>query len=182
MKNNWLWDRKISNSQARKILKHPEHKDFFLLAALYLARNNEPGKALKEYISPLILCKHWMAIKKRMRKDKWSQPRIVFWQAIYDKLMEKYRNKGISFRKAAPFPKNPLCERIGTEIRAIRHAQNISQKQFAKRLGVSQHCTPNDLPDEERMISRVENLHHLAVQVGHRIGAHRRPSGLGLYH
>lgn len=170
MKNNWLWDRKISNSQARKILKHPEHKDFFLLAALYLARNNEPGKALKEYISPLILCKHWMAIKKRMRKDKWSQPRIVFWQAIYDKLMEKYRNKGISFRKAAPFPKNPLCERIGTEIRAIRHAQHISQKQLAKKLGVSQQLVSRI--EKGRENTSLQTLSNITKALGKKIEIH----------
>lgn len=145
MKSNWLWDRKISASGARRILKNPAHRRFFYLAALLLARNNEPKEVFDNYLEPLLLCKHWAVIKKRMREDKWAGPRIIFWQAIYERLLEKYRKRGIVFRKAAPFVRDPLCEITGRQIRDIRKADNLSQKKLAKKLDVSQ-----------QMVSRIE--------------------------
>ncbi|MFC1808431.1 hypothetical protein ACFL0T_08740, partial [Candidatus Omnitrophota bacterium] len=113
MKNNWLWDRKISLSAVKKILNDPGHREFTLFAPLLLVRNNEPSKVFKEYMDPEVFCKNWARIKKAMRKDKWSNQRITFWQAVYEKLIEKYRKKGIKFREKAPVTVNVLSERIG---------------------------------------------------------------------
>lgn len=145
MKDNWLWDRKINVSHARRALKNPQDKNFILLAALLLARKNEPKDVFENYLDPLLFCKNWAIIKKRMRKDKWNEPRIVFWQAVYEKLLDKYRGRGIVFKKETPFIKDPLCEKIGKEIRGIRRMQGLSQKEVAKKLGVSQ-----------QLISRIE--------------------------
>jgi len=145
MKNNWLWDRKISDSRARKILKDPKQKNFILLAALLLSRKNEPKDVFKKYMNPLLFCRQWAVIKRRMRKDKWSEPRITFWQAIYEALLNKYRKQGVAFRREVPFVKNPLCEKIGKELRNIRKRQGLSQGELAKKMDVSQ-----------QLISRIE--------------------------
>lgn len=145
MKENWLWDRKISLSCAKKILKHPAHKKFILLASLLFARKNNPKEVFKEYIDPLLFCECWALIKKRMRKDKWNEPRIIFWQAIYERLLDRYRRRGVSFRKEAPQPKAAICKMLGKQIRAIREKQGLSQKKLAEKMGVSQ-----------QLISRIE--------------------------
>lgn len=145
MKRDWLWDRKITISQAKKILRHPQHQKFSLLAALLLARKNEPKEVFKEYIDPLLFSKYWATIKKRMRKDRWNEPRIVFWQAVHEKLMERYRRQGISFRKKMPLAKDALCKMVGKQIRDIRKKQGLSQKELAQKLGISQ-----------QVISRIE--------------------------
>ncbi len=145
MKNDWLWDRKISVSQAKRILKDPKRNNFVFLAALLLSRKNDPKEVFGDYIDPLIFCKYWAAIKKRMRADKWNDARIVFWQAIYEKLLEKYRGKGVSFRKESLKIKSALSEETGRQIRDIRQEQGLSQKELAGKLGVSQ-----------QLISRIE--------------------------
>ncbi|MBL7072120.1 MAG: helix-turn-helix transcriptional regulator [Candidatus Omnitrophica bacterium] len=145
MKNDWLWDRKISISEAKRILKDPKHNNFIFLASILLSRKNNPKEIFKDSLDPLLFCKYWAIIKKRMRKDKWNDARIVFWQAIYEKLMEKYRERGISFKKDTLKIKNALSEETGKQIRNIRQEQDLSQKELAGKLGVSQ-----------QLISRIE--------------------------
>ena len=145
MNSNWLWDRKISDAGARKIMKDTGSKEFVPLAALLLSRNNDPKDVFRHYLGPLVFCKQWAAIKRRMRKDKWSEPRIVFWQAVYENLSDKYHKKGIIFREELPQAKEPLCYTTGKQISDIRREQGLSQKEMAKKIGISQ-----------QLISRVE--------------------------
>ncbi|MCX5686917.1 MAG: helix-turn-helix transcriptional regulator [Candidatus Omnitrophica bacterium] len=145
MRSDWLWDRKIADARAKKILSKPESASFFTMAALLLSRKNEPREVFKNYLNPIVFCRHWPAIKRRMRQDKWSEPRIIFWQAIYEKLSDRYRKKGMVFRQEAPVKKE-FCETIGKKMAAIRREQGLSQKGLAKRIGISQ-----------QIISRIES-------------------------
>lgn len=144
MKNNWLWDRKITEAMAKKSLKDPYNKDFIALAGLLLSRKNDPREIFKEYLDPRVFCERWASIKRKMRQDKWAEPRIVFWQAIYNRLAEKYRKQGVVFRKEA-LPEHPLCIEVGRMIGDIRREQGLSQKEFAMKIKVSQ-----------QLISRIE--------------------------
>ena len=144
MKDNWLWDRKIADSEAKKALKKPGTEPFFTIAALLLSRKNEPNEVFKHYIDPIIFCNNWAGIKRKMRQDKWGDPRIIFWQAIYEKLADRYRKEGMVFRQKLP-AREPFCEAIGKKIAAIRREQGLSQKELAKKIGVSQ-----------QLISRIE--------------------------
>lgn len=144
MKNDWLWDRRIGIQEAKGILKNPEDRRFIIMASLLLSRKAEP-KEVFTYIEPLIFCKNWHAIKKNMRKDTWAEPRIVFWQAIYEKLLEKYRTKGVTFRVSNNHVKDELCKRVGENIRMLRKEKLLSQKKLARMLHISQ-----------QVISRIE--------------------------
>lgn len=144
MKRDWLWDRKITISEARKILKDPQNKRFILFASLFLARKNNPQEVFKE-LNPMLFCKYWTEIKKAMRQDAWARPRVIFWQAIYEKLLDKYRRRGLRFRKQEAAPRDVSCEIVGEEIRKIRKDQHLSQKELAKETGISQ-----------QLISRIE--------------------------
>lgn len=144
MKDNWLWDRKITDAKARGSLKKPGTEGFFTMAALLLSRKNIPNDVFKNYLDPLVFCKYWFAIKRKMRQDRWSDPRIIFWQAIYEKLADKYRKKGVGFRKEISV-KEPLCASTGKKVAGIRREQGLSQKEIAKKIGVSQ-----------QLISRIE--------------------------
>lgn len=143
---NWLWDMKISAAGAKAILKKPQEKKFIPLAAKLLSRQNNPKEVFKEYLDPVAFCQNWTNIKRRMRLDKWNEPRIIFWQAIYEKLLDRYRKKGMVFkREISPPPQNPLLIEIGNKIKDIRLKQGLSQKSVSEKLGVSQ-----------QIISRVE--------------------------
>ncbi|MFH1957464.1 MAG: helix-turn-helix transcriptional regulator [bacterium] len=83
-----------------------------------------------------------------MRRDNWNNPRIEFWQAIYEKLIEKYRNKKIrinDFKKQAE-PVDELCRTVGNKIKNIRKQNGLTQKQLAGKMKISQ-----------QLISRIEN-------------------------
>lgn len=145
MRRDWLWDRKISLSSAKAILNKPEDRLFMPLSALLLSRKNSPREVFKEYLRPLIFCQNWPNIKRKMRQDEWANPRIEFWQAVYEKLAEKFRRQGISFRAVEAAKVDEFCKQVGDKIRASREEKGLSQVELAKRLKVSQ-----------QMISRIE--------------------------
>jgi len=144
MKRDWLWDRKISISEARKILKNPNNKRFILIASLFLARKNNIQEVFRE-LDPPIFCKHWAEIKKAMKQDKWTESRVIFWQAVYEATRDRYRKKGVKFRKDTSVVRDAACEIIGKEIRRIRKEKGLSQKGLSQKTGISQ-----------QLISRIE--------------------------
>ncbi|MFH0948165.1 MAG: helix-turn-helix transcriptional regulator [Elusimicrobiota bacterium] len=149
MKSNWLWDRKTSINEVKKILKNPKNKKFLKFAALLLSRENSPKEVFStKYLNPIDFCHNWRLIKKVMRKDNWNDPRIEFWQAIYEKLVEKYRRKKIQINglEKEIKPVDELCRAIGGKIENIRKQKGFTQKQLAKKMKVSQ-----------QLISRVES-------------------------
>lgn len=159
MKTNWLWDKKITDLQAKRILRDPSNMKFISLGAVLLARSNEPRKVFKNYIGSREFCRYWPAIKRKMRKDKWNEPRIIFWQAIYEKLADKYRNQGAIFKKDIPIVRDLLCEEVGKQLSAIRYSQGISQKELAAKLGVSQQLVSRiESGRENASLSTLSNL------------------------
>lgn len=147
LKRDWLWDRKFSLQQAKKILNDPVNAHFVTLAALLLSRNNSPKEVFKGYMKVAIFLENWNKIKRQMRKDRWNEPRIEFWQAIYDNLKEKYRKQGLKFTDIHPQTKiiEPVCKNIGDKIKIIRKQKGLTQSGLAKKLNVSQ-----------QIISRIE--------------------------
>ena len=145
MNRDWLWDRKVTNGEVKRILKNPQHRNFVLFASLLLTRKNNPKDIFGDYIDPLIFCRNWFVIKKSMRKDKWNSKRVIFWQIIYEKLIERYRKKGIRIREEQKIPVIAVCKKVGEQIREVRKAEGLSQKALAKKIGTSQ-----------QLISRIE--------------------------
>lgn len=138
-KSAWLWDVKTTETEAKKILRDPEHKRFAHYAARLLAQHNTPKYIFREYLSKENFCRHWPKIKRQMRKDSWNDPRIIFWNAVYQFLIKKFREQGVTFRlpKEKP-PENSLQMKIAGEVRKIRIAKGMTQAGLAKRMGVSQ--------------------------------------------
>lgn len=147
MTRDWLWDRKIATRKARDILKRPEHLKFLSLAALLLARKNVPREVFKNWLDPLDFCRNWSQIKREMRKDTWNHPRIIFWQAVYEKVKERYSQKGIVViqRQQTRKPLDEFCKLVGEKIRARRKEMGLTQEDLSNRLKISQ-----------QMISRIE--------------------------
>lgn len=146
MKRDWLWDRKISLSSAKAILNNPEDKLFISLSALLLSRKNSPQEVFKGHLKPKDFCQNWQRIKKKMSQDDWNNPRIEFWQAVYEKLIEKFRKRGISFEKPKVIVADEFCKMVGDKIRAIRKEKGLNQGDLARKLNVSQ-----------QMISHIES-------------------------
>ena len=141
-----FWDRNISEDQLKAILKDGSHTRFIELAAVLLLRNNEPKKVFELYLDRVLFAQNWPQIKKQMSKDQWGNPRIIFWQAIYEKLLEKLKGEGMKFRVSSSEPRAEICRRVGQMIKDKRQSQKLTQKEFAQKLGVAQ-----------QVISQIEN-------------------------
>lgn len=142
-----MWDRKISEATLKRMFENPSDPQYMKIVALLLSRKNVPREVFGDYINPLDFCRKWNRVKREMRKDSWSNPRIEFWQAIYEKLLEKYDRRGIKvFEKGKIVaPCDELCKEVGAKIKTTRQQKGMTQKDLAKRLNVSQ-----------QLISRIE--------------------------
>jgi len=141
---DWLWDRKISIKKVKGILNNPLSEEFLYYSALLLSRKNEPREVLKYYLKPDVFCGNWQKIKKEMRKNKWALNAVEFWQAIYEKLRDKYK---IEVQKKEVII-DPICKKIGDNIKKIRKKNGLTQTRFAKKLNISQ-----------QLVSRIEKGH-----------------------
>lgn len=134
MKKDWLWDRDLNIEEIFGDEKHPR---YISTAALLLARKNSAKEVFSEYIKPLVFYKNWLKIKKLMRQDQWNNPRIDYWQAIYEKLGEKYKAGGLKLRQPK-MSSNKLIKNIGQQIKAARIKKGFTQKKFATHIGITQ--------------------------------------------
>ncbi len=148
VKQDWLWDKKITAKTAKSILNEDSNKHFLSLSSALLSRKNSPKEVFRHYLKPLVFLQNWNRIKRQMRKDAWNNPRIEFWQAIYEKLVQKYKKRGILVEKnnVSRRPRNEFCKLVSGKIKLIRKQKGLTQLQLAKRLKVSQ-----------QIISRIES-------------------------
>ena len=144
---DWLWDRNITGRKVKAVLTHPNDRQFLSLVSILLARKNTPKEVFKDYLKPVDFLKNWNSIKRQMRKDSWNNPRIEFWQAIYEKLKEKYKKNGAFLIKQTTVtkPEDEFCKLIADKIKVVRKQKGLTQSALAKRLKVSQ-----------QMVSRIE--------------------------
>lgn len=147
MKGSWLWDRNISEEKIKEIFSNVEHPQFISLAALLLSRTNIAQDVFKEYIKQKDLFILWPRIKRQMRKNAWNDPRIEYWQAIYDTLKKRpefTRLKPIDEFKGQSL--SPVYRDIAQKIREAREGGGLTQQKLAEKLGISQ-----------QIISRIES-------------------------
>ena len=146
-RTDWLWDRNIPPQKVKNILTDERHPKFTELAALLLARKNTPKEVFKNYLPRDTFFRNWQRIKKKMRQDKWTEDRIIFWQAIYEKLAEIFRKEGITIRPLKTISqRDELFRDVGEQIKNLRKQAGLTQSGLAQKLGVSQ-----------QVISRVES-------------------------
>ncbi|MFC1594133.1 helix-turn-helix domain-containing protein [Candidatus Omnitrophota bacterium] len=145
MKIDWLWDRKISADQIKKIFSDRDNPRFVSLAALLLSRKNFPKEVFRDYIKRKDFFLSWNIVKKQMRRNSWNDPRIKFWQAVYDTLKEDPHFAKL--RHTEPrYPLSLICKEIGIKIQQARKRRGLTQKEFAEKLKVSQ-----------QVVSRIES-------------------------
>ena len=177
MKKDWLWDRNISERRVLKILHNPLHHKFIFLSSLLLSRKNTPQEVFRDYLKPEEFCRHWTRIKRQMRKDAWNNPRIEFWQAVYEKMLEKFRARGINISSRSKVKLgDDFCLEIGQRLKALRQQKKLTQAILSKKLNIPQ-----------QMISRIEGgkenislltLRKIADELGAKVSLEEsRPSG-----
>lgn len=147
VKVNWLWDSRLDEDEARKILKDAGHPKFDIYAEKLLSRMSDP-RMVFDIIDEVTFCRKWPTIKRGIQKDQWLKDRVVFWQTIYERACERLRERGIRIREPQDAEISPERMKIAREIRNIRIKLGYTQKETAKKLGVIQ-----------QYISRIENGH-----------------------
>ena len=81
-----------------------------------------------------------------MRKDRWLRDRVVFWQTIYERILEGLKEQGIKIRQPQEVKIPPERMKLAQEIKDIRVELGYTQKNMARKLGVIQ-----------QYISKIEN-------------------------
>ncbi|MFH1309520.1 MAG: helix-turn-helix transcriptional regulator [Candidatus Omnitrophota bacterium] len=147
MKINWLWDSRLNEGEAKKILKNANHSKFDIYAEKLFSRINNP-KIVFSIVDKVTFCKKWPAIKKRMRKDQWLKSRVIFWQTIYERVHDQLKEKGIKIREPQEVEIPAQRMKLAQQIKSIRMKLGYTQKDIAKKLGVIQ-----------QYISKIENGH-----------------------
>lgn len=130
-----FWDRKISLDQVKDILKDPDHSQFVEYAALLLSRTNEIKKVFAEFLDKKVFCINWRRIKARMRKNKWTDERIILWDGVYEVLS---KDLGIKESRKETTHLHFKTYEVGKAIRDARTKKDWSQKELARRAHVSQ--------------------------------------------
>ena len=144
MKPGWLWDTKMTVEEIQAILKDPQQERFVTTAALLLSRNNAPKEVFDEYLDKKLFVQNWNRIKRQMRKDSWNDPRIVFWQAVYERLVAEFKEKGLVIRcPAKDEAPNWFAGQIAQRIKAAREESGLTQNELAQRIGISHWLSSN---------------------------------------
>lgn len=158
VKINWLWDSRLEEDEAKKILKDENHPKFDIYAEKLFSRVSDP-KIVFSIVDRITFCKKWPSIKKRVSKDRWLRNRVVFWQTIYERALEKLKEQGIKVRGPQETDIPPERMKIARQIRDIREKLGYTQKDMAEKLGVIQ-----------QYISKIENGHeNLSIDAAKRI-------------
>lgn len=132
-----LWDKKIGSDKLKRILKDEANPRYIELAALLLSRTNSPKAVFNNYLSKKAFCGHWAQIKRIMRRNKWSDSRILFWDEVYQVAKEQVPKKSrpVSSRFLT---RDPGIKDICDVIRSARKAKGLTQGELAKKSGLSQ--------------------------------------------
>ena len=133
-----FWDKKITKKDAKKVLRDESHPRFVEYAALFISRANDPKIVFNQYIDKKIFCRQWRKIKKRMRANKWSDNKIVFWDEVYKVVSRQFDKDELRIRKEKRAAVDADISLIGKEIREKRKAKGWTQGELAKKAGFSQ--------------------------------------------
>ena len=136
---SWLWNVKLTDADAREILKDPGNPRFFMYAARRLATANLPREVFRDYLSREHFLLHWPGIKRVMRKDAYTRERVIFWQGVFEYLIKSLKAKGTPFvRPKAEVRIDPEQKRAGEKLRAFRRSKKMTQAELARKAGLTQ--------------------------------------------
>lgn len=136
MTANIFWDRKITREEVQRILKDESDPRFVEYASLVLSREGKPKEVFNEYLDKIVFLRNWQKIKRRMRKDKWNDSRIIFWNEVYSVLLQDVDKNKLKVKEAKVLFEP--AKQIGEVIKKSRKCNNWRQEDLAKKAGLSQ--------------------------------------------
>lgn len=133
-----FWDKKISKNEVKNILADELNPRFIEFAASFLSRNNEPSSVFNNYLNKKLFIRNWAKIKRRMRENKWSDTRIIFWDEIYKAVRKSMGIKALREHKERPLDIDPDIKIICEQIKEKRRQDGLTQTDLAEKTGLSQ--------------------------------------------
>jgi len=138
MNENILWDKKISAYEAKNILKDENNQKFIYLASTILSRTNDVKNVFSDYLDKILFCRNWNRIKNRMRKNKWNDRNIDFWNEIYKVVRKTIKPSLLKISKHGTKPVKPKVKKIGDSLRDARKRAKLTQKELSAQTNLSQ--------------------------------------------
>jgi len=131
-----FWDKKIDINEVKMILKDELSPRFIEFAALLLSRINDPKQVFNNYLTKVMFCRNWKKIKIKMRKNKWNDNKIIFWDAVYEVAVKDIDKNSLKTKKDKV--SDPEMKSIGQKIEETRKRKRWTQKELANQSKVSQ--------------------------------------------
>ena len=165
MRPEWLWDRNLTQKQIKKIIADPRHERFVEISALLLSRNNAVKEVFDEYLDKETFVRNWARIKRQMRKNTWNDPRITFWQAVYEKIAADFKEQGVALRpRRQEVTESRLIADVAKAMREARRASGLTQSELAAKVGISQQIISR--AEQGRNDLRLSTLRKIAQGLG----------------
>ncbi len=136
--NKIFWDKNISDSEVKKILKDVTHPRFIYFAATLMSRTNDAKMVFREFLNKRDFVRHWQKIKRKMRQNDWNDSRILYWDefyAVFRRGLKQNGEKDVKERRSAI---SEELEKIGNKIKMARKNKHLTQRELAKKVGLSQ--------------------------------------------
>ena len=133
-----FWDKNISESEVKNILKDVAHPRFIYFAAILLSRTNDAKMVFRDFLNRKDFVQYWQKIKRKMRQNDWNDSRILYWDefyAVFRRALKQRGEKAVTERRSAI---NEDLEKIGDKIKKARKKKHLTQRELAKKIGLSQ--------------------------------------------
>lgn len=138
MDNAIFWDKNFKQNEVKKILSDETNPKFVEIAALLLSRTNKPNIIFSKYLNKIAFCNNWRRIKIQMRKNKWNEARIIFWDEVYKVILQDVDKAMLKTSKRRYIHVDSQIKQIGDEIRKARKKKRWTQVELAKMSNLSQ--------------------------------------------
>ena len=135
--NALFWDKNINKEEFKKVLKNESDPKFIEFASILFSRTNDPKSVFNNYLDKVSFCKNWPRIKRKMRQNKWSDNRVIFWNEFYKVIMQGMDKSKLKDSKIKPAT-IPEIKQIGEKIKNVRKQKGWTQKVLAEKTKVSQ--------------------------------------------
>ncbi len=119
--------------ETEKILKDSQHPKFAARMVTFLSRCDQP-KELFLLMSKQEFIEIWPKVKSYWSKIAHTSDFRAWWEAIYEQLLEEYRDK----QKRPKGKSSALFLKIGKLIREARIEKGLSQRELAFKAGMKQ--------------------------------------------
>jgi len=133
-----FWDKNISDDEVKTILKDITHPRFIYFAATLMSRTNDAKMVFREFLNRRDFVQHWQKIKRKMRQNNWNDSRILFWDEFYSVFRRELKRIEKKDDKKKRSAINEELEKIGNKIKKARNKKHLTQREFAKKIGLSQ--------------------------------------------